>query len=425
MSDIPRQAKISITYSGSGRINSQTLKARIKEFTYEDPATGESDIISVGVDNVASYFLKRSPAKGSKITANIHLYSWKKYGDHLIVKCGKFCCDSKEFSGWPLEGTIGATSVPEKQAFRATQRSKTWKKVTIREIASKICKKYAIKLTYDAGTISIKKIEQTSKTDCSFLTELCEKYGLYIKVYAGKVYIYDPVKYESKRAKKSIDIKNMLSWNYVGSLVGTYTGGTIKYTAGEKEKEYTCKVGSGSRIYHMSEKVDSLADAKRQITAKVNQENRSAETMTCTIKADPDITSGINITVKGAEKVNGKYFIDKVVHNVSGNAAYTMELTMHKVQASVGKKKTAPAKKTTTTKKKPTTKPTTKPKVGQIVNFTGTKHYISADSTSPKRCKPGKAKVTIVHSGKHPYHLVAVSGGGSTVYGWVDASDIS
>ena len=138
MSDIPRQAKISITYSGSGGINSQTLKARIKEFTYEDPATG---------DNVASYFLKRSPAKGSKITANIHLYSWKKYGDHLIVKCGKFCCDSKEFSGWPLEGTIGATSVPEKQAFRATQRSKTSKKLTIREIASKICKKYAIKLT--------------------------------------------------------------------------------------------------------------------------------------------------------------------------------------------------------------------------------------------------------------------------------------
>ena len=50
MSDIPRQAKISITYSGSGGINSQTLKARIKEFTYEDPATGESDIISIDVD---------------------------------------------------------------------------------------------------------------------------------------------------------------------------------------------------------------------------------------------------------------------------------------------------------------------------------------------------------------------------------------
>ena len=44
-----------------------------------------------------------------------------------------------------------------------------------------------------------------------------------------------------------------------------------------------------------------------------------------------------------------------------------------------------------------------------------------------KPCKPGKAKVTQVYQplvSRHPYHLVAVSGGGSTVYGWVDAADI-
>jgi hypothetical protein len=64
--------------------------------------------------------------------------------------------------------------------------------------------------------------------------------------------------------------------------------------------------------------------------------------------------------------------------------------------------------------------------VGTVVNFTGTKHYTSADATTPKTCKPGKAKVTSVYAkGKHPYHLVAESGGGSTVYGWVDAADIS
>ncbi len=32
--------------------------------------------------------------------------------------------------------------------------------------------------------------------------------------------------------------------------------------------------------------------------------------------------------------------------------------------------------------------------------------------------------MTATYKGKHPYHLVAVSGGGSTVYGWVDAADI-
>lgn len=62
--------------------------------------------------------------------------------------------------------------------------------------------------------------------------------------------------------------------------------------------------------------------------------------------------------------------------------------------------------------------------VGTIVNFTGNKHYTSANATSGKSCKPGKAKITQVYNGKHKYHLVAVSGGGSTVHGWVDASDI-
>lgn len=65
--------------------------------------------------------------------------------------------------------------------------------------------------------------------------------------------------------------------------------------------------------------------------------------------------------------------------------------------------------------------------VGTEVNFTGTRHYTSAYKTATgKACKPGKAKITAIAAGKvHPYHLVAISGKGSTVYGWVDASDVS
>lgn len=65
-------------------------------------------------------------------------------------------------------------------------------------------------------------------------------------------------------------------------------------------------------------------------------------------------------------------------------------------------------------------------KVGDEVEFTGTRHYVSATATASSACKPGKAKVTAIAKGKaHPYHLIAVSGGGSTVYGWTDAADIS
>ena len=64
--------------------------------------------------------------------------------------------------------------------------------------------------------------------------------------------------------------------------------------------------------------------------------------------------------------------------------------------------------------------------VGDIVTFTGRTHYASSYASAKKvSCMSGQAKVTAINkTGAHPYHLVAVSGKGSTVHGWVDAADI-
>ena len=71
--------------------------------------------------------------------------------------------------------------------------------------------------------------------------------------------------------------------------------------------------------------------------------------------------------------------------------------------------------------------PSTELKVGDVVNFVGNKHYTSSyTGAKSSNCKGGKAKITAISKGKaHPYHLVRVSGAGSTVYGWVDAKDIA
>lgn len=64
---------------------------------------------------------------------------------------------------------------------------------------------------------------------------------------------------------------------------------------------------------------------------------------------------------------------------------------------------------------------------GDVVNFTGCLHYTSSYAgATAKACKAGQAKVTRFSKGNpHPYHLQAVAGKGSTVYGWVNASDIA
>ena len=63
------------------------------------------------------------------------------------------------------------------------------------------------------------------------------------------------------------------------------------------------------------------------------------------------------------------------------------------------------------------------PAVGDMVIYNGTRHYANANAVTGPTCKGGKAKITRIYQlgkSKHPYHLVAVSGSGSTVYGWVN-----
>ena len=63
--------------------------------------------------------------------------------------------------------------------------------------------------------------------------------------------------------------------------------------------------------------------------------------------------------------------------------------------------------------------------IGDIVKFIGNVHYASANSNSPKTCKPGTAKVTArTKNAKHPYHLIAEKGHGSTVSGGVAEASI-
>ena len=76
-----------------------------------------------------------------------------------------------------------------------------------------------------------------------------------------------------------------------------------------------------------------------------------------------------------------------------------------------------------------TEKPTTDKgyEIGDFVSFTGCLQYTSSFSIGIARaCKSGLAKVTKISKGRpHPYHLQAVVGKGSTVYGWVNEADIA
>ena len=72
----------------------------------------------------------------------------------------------------------------------------------------------------------------------------------------------------------------------------------------------------------------------------------------------------------------------------------------------------------------PTQSTTWTPAVGDVVKFSGSTHYASANAAKGSKCKSGEATITSIYrSGKHPYHLKRT--GKSGPYGWVDADKIA
>lgn len=428
--DTPRKAKVNITYTPKGKAATRTAAtmAEYEEgFSYVDAATGQSDTLSLKVCNKdLRWANKWLPKKGDKMTAKIKLYSWDAAGKDLSFSCGKFCCDDLSFSGPTLVCTVGGVSVPEGQAFRATQRTYTWEKVTIQEIARKIAKRYGLSLHYDAGKITIASMEQNKQTDCEFLNKLCEDYGLYIKVYFGKVIIYDIDRYESKKAVATYSINDFQDWSYNTTLTGTYTGATIKYTKGDDDEELTLTVGSGNRMLNLTEKVDSLPDAQIKACARVNKENRQAVTMSATIKANLKIVAGVCIKIKGAYSLNGKYFVDKVTHNIEAEGAYTMALELHKVQTKIKNVTNSSSIKPTkaaATSKAPAAD-TGALAVGDKVTVNGPAYYAGNGGRS-NNCSGMTMYITEILGSNYKYQYGVAKRKGGTRYGWCAKSSLT
>lgn len=417
-----RKAVPSLSFNGKNV--STKLAEYLKSISYEDVGSGSSDAISVKLQNIDMKWMNQwYPTKGDKINGNISFKDWDKEGANLELDCGTFVCDEVKFSGGPLEITIGGVSAPANDSFKVRERTKTWKNVTIKNIAQEIAKRYNLSLSYSGPSIKIESIEQSDKTDSAFLYGVCQKYGLSMKVFNNKIVIYDQTAQEKAKAVATITRDSFIDdeWDYTDALDGTYTGARISYKSGKDNNEISVYLGlkkedaAGSRVLKITETADDYDAAYYMAAAKINQSNEEATTLNGKIWANPKICAGICITVANMGKANGKYFVDKVTTEVTDSAT-TQSVEMHKCQARL----------TYTPKPKPKPQPAKKTyNVGDIVNFHGGTHYISSwPGARGYNARAGRAKITLgpncAGNGKaHPWHLIHTDGG-SNVYGWVD-----
>ena len=408
----------------NGQNVSEKLAGYLESVSYEDVASGNSDSIDITLQNVDMKWLNQwYPAKGDKISGGITFQDWNKEGEHLNLDCGTFILDEVKFSGGPLKVSLGGVAIPANESFKIRERTKTWKDVTIQNIADEIAKRYGLSVSYSGPTITIASLEQSDKTDSAFLYDICKKYGLSMKVFNDKIVIYDQTQQEKKAAADKISRESFVEdeWNYTDSLEGTYTGARISYKSGQDNEEISIYLGLkaedavGSRVLNITEVADSYDTAYYMAAAQVNQSNEKAITISGKIWPNPKICAGICVDIIGMGKANGKYFVDKSTMEVSSSGT-AQNVELHKCQTRL----------TYTPKPKPKPKPEPKSyKVGDIVNFHGGTHYVSSYANAKGySAQAGKAKITLgpdcTGNGKaHPWHLIHIDSS-SNVYGWVD-----
>ena len=276
--------------------------------------------------------------KEHELDVTYYLHNWKKDGDRLRYHCGAFTVDDIRFTGTPRVCTIKGVSIPAAESFQTVPSSKSWGSVTLKQIAQEMIVKYGMtNLHYWGAEPVIENVEQDNKTDSAFLNEICEKQGMFLKVYKKALVIFDKTIYEPRGVTASYresDFDGNYDWE--STLVGTYTGATIAYTVpkekGQKEQQVIrATVGEGPRMLYINQKAESEADAQRIAKAKVNSENEKAVKISFSAMEDPNIVATCNVAWEDMGVMNGKYFVEKVTHNISGSSGSKMKVSGYKI----------------------------------------------------------------------------------------------
>lgn len=322
---LPRQAFLSVEYNENDM--TADIKDDVESFTFTDSGSDSSDSISIKV-NAYSGRWKNSwmPDIAAKLHPKLCTKNWIVQGDSAELDCGVLVVDDLGFTGCPDVLTIGAVARPSDTGFHERNREQVWKNTSIQRIASTIAERNSLQCSMDAEDVDI-AIKEQDDNDSAFLKSLCETYGLILKVYMGKIWIFDREKYKQKDAVRTFTpadiVPGSFSWNT--TLAGTYTGGVFTYTNQRKKVNINVTVGSGDRMLKLNQYASSEADAKRQLEAAIAMKNHSNTTVSFKTMGDLNIHATQCVNIQGYGKMDGKYYLDSITRPLDNSGGLTNE----------------------------------------------------------------------------------------------------
>lgn len=328
----PRTADFKLVYNDKDI--SADIRGDVMSLSYTDSAADTSDSMSLAISARDSKWLNGwLPDKNAALVLSLITRSWEWQGDSLERDCGTMVIDSLSFQDSPDKLNIKAVARPNGTDFHERNREYTWKNTSIKRIGQTIAERYELGFGMDAEDVEI-DVKEQDDTDSAFLQDLLETYGLVLKVYAQRIWIYDREACKTRESAARIDRSQMTrgSFSWETTLAGSYTGGIFTYTNQQKKVDIKVQIGEGPRMLKLNQYASSEADARRQLEAAIANANHSMTQISFSTMGNLRLAATHCIDVTGWGAPDGKYFIDQVTHKLSRSGGLVSSYSCSKIE---------------------------------------------------------------------------------------------
>ncbi|MBD2261387.1 contractile injection system protein, VgrG/Pvc8 family [Pseudanabaena sp. FACHB-2040] len=339
---MPRAAVFKLTYLGTditNEINPLTL-----QIAYTDNLEGEADDLAIALLNSDLRWLDTwLPAEGDRVALELGYEGEARLGPV------QFEVDEPEWSGMPDGFKLQAQAVPLTSSLRE-RRSQAYENTTLRAIASRIAEKHGLELVGEIPNIRFKRLSQSEQTDLEFLRETAAEYGLLFKIEGTtRLVFFQESDLEAAAPVLTVKRTEMANYRLRRSASGTYKAATVSYQNAEsgefievtidlngaevpKPKDGQEGAIASESILRIRERVESRAQARLKAVAALKRANSARVELDFEAEGNVLFAAGSCFTLEGFKRLDGKYLLSRVRHQLDKGRGYRCSVEARKVE---------------------------------------------------------------------------------------------
>lgn len=313
------------------------IKALVSSIKFVDKTEGESDELEITLDNSDLRWLNAwAPNEGDTVALQLG------YQGEALMPEITFEVDEPEYSGPPDILRLKGLATPITASLRQ-KRTQAYENTNLRAIAQVIADRHGLELVGEVPEIAIERATQKEEADLQFLRDTAAEYGLIFKIESSsRLVFYRESALEEAAAIMTIERSHISRYSLKRGAAGTYKAAKISYLD-PKTGEYTevtiaangeevrsdeetpegeeSGVASGDTLT-IRERFENREQATLKAAEALRRANRGQVEGRIDLEGDVRLSGGVNVTLEGFYRFDGKYQVSDVRHTLTKNQGF-------------------------------------------------------------------------------------------------------